>query len=272
MRNAPHFIDKIHRGQTCYGCAITSMDPVLTEAMAAVVDALWIDAEHGPLSIETVQALVMAVHTTDSAAFVRVAWNDPVLIKPILDLGADGIIVPMIRSAEEARAAVAACRYPPHGVRGFGPRRASRFGHYGSGPDYVERANADALCMVQIEHIDAVRCIDSILAVEGLGGILIGANDLSFSMGFPSQPDHPEVRRAIEQVLAAAAGSDVFVGMAMGGDVESAGRWIDLGVRWMVMETETSLMLRAAHELFGAIRSRMHAAGTEVAVPRSQTS
>ncbi len=260
MRNAPLFLQKIRDRAPCFGCAITSLDPVLTEALCQVVDAVWIDAEHAALSIETVQALVMATHTTRSAALVRVAWNDPVLIKPVLDLGADGVIVPMIRSAEDAAAAVAACRYPPRGIRGFGPRRASRFGHYAASDDYLRAAEQDVIVLVQIEHIDAARAIEKIVATDGLTGVVIGPNDLAFSMGHPANPAHPQVQRVMEDVLEVARGSGLVVGLAMGGDLEAAEKWMRLGVQWMVMETETSLMMQAANLLFSQARQRISAA------------
>lgn len=269
MRNAAFFTDKIRSGEVCLGMAIASCDPVLTEAMAQVVDSLWIDAEHAPLTLPIIQNLVMAAQTTECAALVRVAWNDPVLIKPLLDLGADGIIVPMIRTAQDARNAVAACRYPPLGVRGFAPRRASQYGHYGSTARFVQKANQDVIVLVQIEHIDAVQCVSEILQVEGLSGIVIGPNDLSFSMGLNGQTEHPRVQETIGQIIDQAQGSDKFVGLVMGGDVEAGAAWIERGVRWMVMESETSLLIRSATQLFGAMRRRCpnHPQPEKVQVP-----
>ncbi len=128
-------------------------------------------------------------------------WNDPVLIKPVLDLGAAGVIVPMVRTADDVRRAVAACLYPPEGIRGFGPRRPSQYGRLG-GPDYCREANARVLPIVQVEHIDAVEDIDQILAVPRLASIAFGANDLAGSMGLIGQSRHPDVLRAIDSVIA----------------------------------------------------------------------
>src|SRR6185369_13551249 len=155
MENAKKMREKIARGQVCYGSYISCTDPVVTEALSSFNDFFWIDAEHNALSLETIQLHLMATRGSDAAAIVRVPWNDPVLIKPVLDIGADGIIVPFVRTADDVRRAVAACRYPPDGIRGFGPRRASGYGRLG-GPEYCRLANESLIVVVQIEHIDAV--------------------------------------------------------------------------------------------------------------------
>src|SRR5436190_23939488 len=125
MHNADKLREKLTRGQVCLGTGITFADAAVTEALCRVFDFVWIDLEHTPLSLESVQGHLMATKGTDVAPLVRVPWNDPVLIKPVLDLGAAGVIVPMVRTPEDVARAVAACRYPPAGVRGYGPRRAS---------------------------------------------------------------------------------------------------------------------------------------------------
>lgn len=256
MRHAAALMGRVREGAVCYGVVVKSMDPVLTEALSTVVDAVWIDTEHAPLCIESVQSLVMAAQLSGAATLVRLPSADPTAMKPVLDAGADGVIAPMVRSVADVERAVAGCRYPPAGTRGFGPRRASRFGHYGE--RYIDYANEHVIALVQIEHIEAVDAIDEILEVAGLSGIVIGANDLSFSMNLPGEPNHPDVHAVIERVLAKAAGRGKIVGMAMGADVdvEAASGWIERGVNWMVMESETSLMMRGAAEVFGAVRAR----------------
>ncbi len=257
MRNAATFLNKIRRGEPCTGMAITTSDPVVVEGLCTLLDGIWIDGEHAPLTLPDIQALVIAAQTTPCAAIVRVPANDPALIKPILDLGADGIIVPMVCTADEARRAVAACRYPPLGIRGLGPRRAFQFGRYGSLKTFIQRANEEIIVFTQIEHADALPNLDDILAVEGLTGIIIGPNDLALSMGLAGETGHPDVRRAIDHIIDAAQGTGKIVGIATGGDVEMAARLVEQGVRWMVMETEGSLLQRAAGDLFGAFRQRI---------------
>src|SRR6266496_351793 len=154
MENAVKFREKLRRGQVCFAAHISCTDPTITEALCSVADLVWVDMEHNALSLETVQTHFMATKGTDTAVLVRVPWNDPVLIKPILDMGADGIIVPLVRTADDVRRAVAACRYPPDGIRGFGPRRASSYGRSG-GASFCREANQNVMTIVQIEHIDA---------------------------------------------------------------------------------------------------------------------
>lgn len=131
VNDAIRFRERLQRGRVCLGTIISSNDPTLTEALCHDLDFVWIDAEHSPMTLETVQSHVMAVKEADAAPIVRVAGNDPVLIKPMLDLGAEGIIVPLVHTAEDARRAVEACKYPPEGIRGYGPRRPSQYGRLG---------------------------------------------------------------------------------------------------------------------------------------------
>ncbi|HUS17532.1 MAG TPA: aldolase/citrate lyase family protein, partial [Chloroflexia bacterium] len=181
-------------------------------------------------------------------------WNDPVLIKPVLDIGADGVIIPLVRTVEDVRRAVAACRYPPAGVRGFGPRRASGYGELG-GPDYVRLANETVICIVQIEHIEAANNLDAILQVPGLDGIVIGPNDLAGSMGFMGQPHHPEVQKVMEAIIATTIKTQVYAGVSVGGPPEYFADWIKRGVQWIGMGGDLSLMLSAARQLDAQVRA-----------------
>ncbi len=173
LNNIEKFKEKISRGQTCVGVAISFADPAVSELFGdAGYDFTWIDMEHCPIDPHMALGHVMAVRGTDTAPFIRVPWNDPVLIKPLLEFEPAGIIVPLIRTAEEATLAVEACKYPPKGRRGFGPRRGVKFGGLDTRA-YIEEADSRTLVIVQIEHIDAVRHIESILAVPGLDAVCI---------------------------------------------------------------------------------------------------
>ncbi len=253
MQKTPTAFDRIHQGETVFGTVITVTDPSVTEALCNVYDVIWIDMEHNPFSLETVQAHIMATKGTGVTTLVRVAWNDPVLIKPILDIGAHGVIVPFIRTVEDTKLAVAACLYPPDGIRGYGPRRPSNYGRLG-GPDFCKACNEAMITVVQIEHEDAVRNIDGIVRVPGLTGIMIGSNDLSGSMGYTGQPRHPEVLRAIDTVIAAAHKANICVGIAIGDDMAALKGWIDKGVQWITGGGDIALMLRAANEMTGQLR------------------
>jgi 2-keto-3-deoxy-L-rhamnonate aldolase RhmA len=246
------FRAKLARGQICLGTVISFTDPTVTEALCQVLDFVWIDMEHNALSLETVQGHIMATKGSETSPLVRVPWNDPVLIKPVLDIGAAGVIVPFVRTAEEARRAIAACLYPPEGIRGFGPRRPSRYGQLG-GPEFCRAANASIMPMVQIEHIDAVANIDEILAVPGLASIVFGPNDLAGSMGLMGQPRHPKVLAAIDTVIAKARRAGMPIGIGAGDDPDVLIDWVSRGVQWLAMGGDCALLLRAATQVAASV-------------------
>ena len=247
------FLEKLRHGHTCLGVGITFTDATVTEALCDTVDFVWIDMEHNALSLETVQAHIMATKGSDTTPLVRVRWNDPVLIKPVLDIGAAGIIVPMVRTADDVRRFVASCRYPPDGIRGFGPRRPANYGRLG-GPEFCRAANESVITIAQIEQIEAVRNLDEILAVPGLTSIVIGAGDLSGSMGHMAETNHPDVLRAIDTIIAKARRAQVFVGIGSGDDPDDLIKWVNKGVQWLQMGNDYSLMLRAAGEVSSRVR------------------
>src|SRR5688572_13144044 len=141
------FKAKMERGQLCLGAGITLTDSAIVEALAPAVDFFWIDLEHTHLSYETVLNHIIAARAGDVPAFVRVRGSDVPHIKPILDIGASGIIVPQVQSSDEVRDIVNACRFAPLGNRGFGPRRAANYGRDG-GADWMQRANRDLFVAV----------------------------------------------------------------------------------------------------------------------------
>ena len=259
MESANKFRSKILSGQVCLGTAISFTDPTVTEALCTVFDFVWVDMEHNALSLEAVQNHIIATKGTDATPLVRVPWNDAVLIKPVLDIGAAGVIVPMIRTADDAAKAVAACSYPPAGIRGFGPRRASNYGRIGEAA-FCQQANESLLTIVQIENTDAVDNLDEILKVPRLTSVVIGPGDLSISMGYVGQRDHPNVVRMIERIITKGRQSEVLVGIASGEDPEGMIHWIERGAQWICMGNDTSLMLRAADQVAGRVRAHLSSA------------
>ncbi|MDI7275841.1 MAG: aldolase/citrate lyase family protein, partial [Anaerolineae bacterium] len=188
-------------GTPSFGAWITLCDP----AVAAVVcnagyEWVIVDAEHMPYNPQTLRDVIGVIRARGVLPIVRVADNDVALIKQTLDWGAEGIMVPLLRTAEDARRAVAACRYPPQGVRGWNPRDATNY--YRDAAHYASTINERVIAMLQVEHADAVRNLDAILATPGVDAILIGPADLSFSLGHPLQVEHPEVQQAIDLTIA----------------------------------------------------------------------
>lgn len=187
-------------GQKAFGSWLHLAHAGATEAMASAGhDFLFIDNEHGPGSLQDTVLQLQVLAGTPVAPVVRVPWNDPVYIKRMLDIGATSIMIPMIETAEQARAAVSACRYPPRGIRGFGPWR--EMGRGTDMADYIRSAHEDLLIIGQIESARAVENIDAIAAVEGLDLLYIGPNDLSGSVGHFRAFEHPAVMKAIEQAF-----------------------------------------------------------------------
>lgn len=191
---------KFREGKTSVGSWLSMGHVSIAEILSgAGYDWVAIETEHTAIDVSEVLHLLIAIERRGAIPLVRLAWNDPIQAKAVMDSGAAGVIVPMVNTKAEAELAVKSVKYPPLGFRGVGLARAQ-----GYGPDfvaYMEAANRDGLLLVQIEHIDAVNNIDEILSVPGIDGTFIGPYDLSCSMGLPGQLDHPEVQAAKEHVL-----------------------------------------------------------------------
>jgi 2-keto-3-deoxy-L-rhamnonate aldolase RhmA len=259
METSGRFPEKLAKGELAFGTVISFADPTVTELLAEDLDFVWIDMEHSPQTLQTVQAHVMATRGSGSTPLVRVPWNHHVLIKPVLDCGAAGIVVPMVRTADEAREAVAACLYPPEGIRGFGPRRPSRYGRLG-GPEFCRKLNREMICILQIEHTDAINNIDEIVAAPGVTSLVIGPNDLAGSLGRMGEPRHPEVMHAIDTVLASASRRGLPVGIGIGADPQDVKEWINKGMRWIALGSDSSLLLGA----LGQALTASHAAAPKM--------
>ncbi len=211
------------------GCVASISDAYVCEMMGkAGFDFILIDTQHSPITVETLQTMMVNISPVKSPTpiVVRVAWNDVRLINQALDLGADGIIIPWVNTQEEAEQAVASAKFPPMGSRSWGPRRAIEF--YDDLAEYERNANDDVLVLPQIEHVDAVKNLDSILSVDGVDGIMIGPADLAYSMGYGQDKDNPEVDKMIKRVLTGCQKHDVPFGMFTG-TLTIAQKWLSQG-------------------------------------------
>jgi 4-hydroxy-2-oxoheptanedioate aldolase len=186
----PNKIKQMWRENKCVTMGWLSVSNGFTaEVMARQgFDALVIDMQHGLTDMTNLWPMLQAVSQTDTVPVVRVAWNDPASIMKALDLGAYGILVPLINTAEDAAKAVAACRYPPVGMRSSGPVRAV---HYG-GADYVAKANDEIVVMGMVETKEGLANLDAICATPGLDCVYIGPSDLAFAIGMTPRPDNPD--------------------------------------------------------------------------------
>ncbi len=149
-------------------------------------DALCVDMQHGLIDYSDVWPMLQAISQTDTVPVVRVPWNDAQIIMKVLDAGAYGVIVPLVNTAEEAARAVAACRYPPDGMRSFGPARAAMY----AGQGYVQESNDQIVVLAMIETKQGLDNLDAICATPGLDGVYIGPADLSYALGLPPQADN----------------------------------------------------------------------------------
>ena len=162
---------------------------LMAETMAGLgFDALCVDMQHGTTELSSLLPLLQAISLTDTSPVVRVAWNDPVAIMKSLDLGAYSIIVPMVNTADDAARAVAACRYPPVGMRSWGPMRPAQYW----GADYLARINDEVLVIAMIETKEGLANLDAICATPGLDAVYIGPADLSFALGLPPKADNTD--------------------------------------------------------------------------------
>jgi 2-keto-3-deoxy-L-rhamnonate aldolase RhmA len=212
------------------GVGVTSPSPELVQMLAnSGFDYFLIDMEHGPISIETAYRMITAMIGTPAQPWIRVSHNDPAQFKLALDAGAKNIVVPMITSREEAQKAVSYAKYPPQGVRGWGPFR-TQYQWQTNMLDYAKRANAETGVIALIEHPDAVRDIDAILDVDGLAGAIPAPFDLSVNMGFNDGPNHDKVRHAIEFVISRikAKGMEVTSFAVTPAQADESGYKIDL--------------------------------------------
>lgn len=233
--------NRLTAGETTFGGWLTVANPMIAEIMAgAGLDWVVIDTEHGGFGNEGLQTDLVAFNGSPTVPIVRVPWNDAVMIKQVLDMGADGILIPMVNTPDEARAAVAACKYPPQGTRGFGPRRASDYGR--KVDEYVAQANQSLIVIPQIEHVDAVAKIDDILAVPGIDVVCLGPTDLSGSAGVLRQFEHPTVAAAIKTVLTAAQKRKLPACLGVIRPDEETRKWIGLGANFMVTCEDVSTL------------------------------
>ena len=191
--------NKLKNNQLTLGSWITIPSTDVVEIMASAnFEWLCIDMEHSSIDLERAQLLILTIQANGMKALVRVPKNEEVVIKRVLDSGADGIIVPMIKTKEGAIEAVEYAKYPPIGKRGVGLYRAQ---NYGIGLEkYKKWVDEEIVVIAQIEHIEAVNNIADILQVEGIDGTIVGPNDLSGSMGFPGEYYREDVKKAINDI------------------------------------------------------------------------
>jgi len=245
------FKKKLLRGDILLGTIQTLSSLEITEILCSVgFDWLFIDLEHSTLNSRDAQYILQAA-APGFPCMIRVPAIDEVWIKKVLDAGASGIIVPQVLTSEAAAQAVKLCKYPPEGVRSVGVARAQGYGD--KFQEYVESANKETMVIIQIEHIDAVNNIDSIVKVAGIDCLFVGPYDLSASMGIPGSINDPSVKSAISRVTSCAEQAGIPLGI-FGTTAESVQPYIDLGYTLIAVGMDTMIFGSAAKSFLAQLR------------------
>jgi 4-hydroxy-2-oxoheptanedioate aldolase len=250
--------ERLRAGGTVIGAWLGFNDPALIEVMArAGYDYLLIDTEHTPWSLERLQTALMAFNGVPTVPMIRVPWNDAVMIKQALDLGVEGIMAPMVRTPAEVASLVAACRYPPVGIRGFSPRRASNY--FRDIDAYMAVANGAIFVMPQVEDVATVEDIDAYLDVPGIDAVCVGPNDMSGTAGVLRQLDHPTVVAAVDRVYAAARARKLPVCLGISQPAEAMPALVEAGVRMPIATADLELVAKGAATALAAAKRALGA-------------
>ena len=251
--------EKLHNNEVCLGTHVSLNDPVITELMGNVgFDYLWIDTEHTAIDLNCLQQHLIATRAACVSAIVRVPCVDQVRVKPILEMGPDGIVFPQVNSYQLAKTAIEACMYPPKGNRGFGPRRAIQFGRV-SLSDYYQAVDDNLLRILQVENVHAVEDFAKIVTVEGIDAFIIGPCDLAASMGHFNDLRHPEVVSAMRHVIQTAQKNHIPIGVSFGAcTYEDILFWHALGVNLISLAADTDLLLHGAEHYLKEMKKCFH--------------
>jgi len=209
-------------------------------------DWILLDSEHSPNDIPGLMSQLQAVQRGTATPIIRPAWNDAVLAKRCLDIGAQTLLFPYVQNAEEARRAVASTRYPPQGIRGVAV--ATRAGRYGRVPGYLTKANAEICVLVQVETRVALSELEAIAKVEGVDGVFIGPSDLAASLGHLGNPQAAEVQQAIQNAATRLKALGKPAGILTANE-EEARRYIDWGFLFVAVGADIGLLARNADAL-----------------------
>ncbi|WP_432728956.1 4-hydroxy-2-oxoheptanedioate aldolase [Variovorax sp. W6] len=261
------FKQALAAGKPQIGLWVGLADGYVAEILAGTgYDWLLVDGEHAPNDVRSVLAQLQGISSAWSAQpesershpVVRIPVGDTTLIKQYLDIGAQTLLVPMVDTAEQAARLVQGMRYPPEGIRGMGSAlaRASRWQAY---PNYLHEANAQTCLLVQAETVEAMKNLDAIAATPGVDGVFIGPADLSASMGFVGQPNHPEVQAVIADAIARILKAGKAPGI-LSTTEEQARKWLAAGALFVAVGVDTIVLAAAAKQLLAKYKAAPGAA------------
>jgi len=234
-------------GKRLIGCWASLAAPITTEILGlAGFDWILLDGEHSPNDVTTFVPQLMALKGSPSAPVVRPPWNEPVIIKRLLDIGFHNFLLPYVETADQARGAVAATRYPPEGIRGVSV--AHRSNMYGTVSGYFSDINDNITVLLQIESRQGLGAIDDIAAVDGVDGLFVGPSDLAAAFGHLGNANHPEVQGAIRHVFARARAAGKAAGILAGVE-DDARRYLDWGATFVAVGSDLGLFRAASQAL-----------------------
>ena len=248
----PDLRSRLRSDDFLLGTWLTILDPVVPELLAGSgFDLLVADGEHGPVATSDLVPMLVATRADGVPVLYRVGANEPVRIMHALDAGAAGVVVPQVRTVADAERAVAWCRYPPHGLRGIAPRRASEYGRRTAG--YLASADDRVVCCIQIETREALDDLDAVLSVPGVDTILIGPNDLAAALGNLGDLAHAEVESAIQRILERSVAHGIPAGIWTSSTAQVRARR-DQGFRWATVAADYGFLLSAADSAVRDVR------------------
>lgn len=250
-----NFLKAIQNGEKQIGLWVSIGSNIAAEAIAgAGFDWVVIDMEHSPNEVANVLSQLQAFNGYDTHTMVRPMWNEPVIVKRLLDIGSSGLIFPMVQSVEEAEAAVAACRYPPRGMRGVAnTTRATQFGRV---TDYFEKVEDNTTIIVQAETVETMNNIEAIAAVDGVDGIFYGPADIGADMGILGNPMDPRIWDAIQ----VSAEKVMKLGKPVGtlvGSAEKAHQLFEQGFTFVGCGMDIGLLARSADKLLADVKAKV---------------
>ena len=239
---------KLLAGQPAFGVSVMFPSPHVVDMIGRLgFDWVLIDCEHGSISTESVEIMVLAAEAAGITPIARPPVNSFEAIGQLMDRGVMGVQVPHVNTAEDARSAVAAVKYHPLGDRGLAAGvRSSSYGFGMTMSEYVEESNRETLVCVQLEEGEAVENVEQIMGVEGVDVFFVGPSDLSQSLGYPGRPDVPEVREAMEHVFSTARAAGKIFGSA--GNADATRRYLEQGVSYLY--THLTTLLSSASRTF----------------------
>jgi 4-hydroxy-2-oxoheptanedioate aldolase len=245
---------KLANGEVAIGSFAFIPSAALTEILGLIgFDFVVIDLEHGPIGHESAESMVRAAEVTGTTPFIRVSKNSDHLILRALDIGAMGVHVPDVGSAEEAQAVVSSAKYGPRGKRGLASVRAARYGIGGALYEYTQAANRETMVIAHLEDVKAIRNLDEILQVEGIDVFYLGPVDLSNSLGIPGKTKEKAVANLVDDAIRRIVEAGKTAG-CIASDLSEVRHYVDLGAKYIAAHA-IRIMDRESRKFIQALRS-----------------